>query len=111
VGDSGVGKTSLFWRYLHKETFCEEPMTTIDFRYKTISLHDKEVRLCIWDTAGQEKFRSIVATYFKSCQGVVLVFDLTSPASWENIKEVWYEMAFRRAPKAKYLLLGNKKDL
>jgi hypothetical protein len=39
------------------------------------------------------------------------VFDLTNPASWENVREVWYDMAFRRAPKAKYLLLGNKKDL
>ena len=54
----------------------DQPMTTIDFRYKLIHLHERQVKLCIWDTAGQEKFRSIVATYFKSCQGVVLVFDL-----------------------------------
>jgi Ras-related protein Rab-1A len=86
-------------------------MTTIDFRYKTIRLHDKQVRLCIWDTAGQEKFRSIVATYFKSCQGVVLVFDLSNRESWDNIRQVWYELAFKRAPNANYLLLGNKKDL
>jgi small GTP-binding protein len=90
VGDCHVGKTSIFWRYIQNESVAEHPLTTIDFRYKSIQLHDKEVKLCIWDTAGQEKFRSIVATYFKSCQGVVLVFDMSEPESWENIKHVWY---------------------
>lgn len=82
VGDSGVGKTSIFWQYIHNEVSLDHPMTTIDFRYKMIKLHEKLVKLCIWDTAGQEKFRSIVATYFKSCQGVILVFDLASRESW-----------------------------
>lgn len=60
----------------------DHPLTTIDYRYKTISLHEREVRLCIWDTAGQEKFRSIVATYFKSCEGVVMVLDMSDAGSW-----------------------------
>lgn len=90
IGDSGVGKTTLFWRYIQNETLPDQPITTIDFRYKHIDLHDKRARLCIWDTAGQEKFRSIVATYFKSCQGVVLIFDLSSSESWHNVKNIWY---------------------
>jgi small GTP-binding protein len=53
VGDSGVGKTSIFWHYIHNEVSTDHPMTTIDFRYKMIKLHDKLVKLCIWDTAGQ----------------------------------------------------------
>lgn len=67
--------------------------------------------LCIWDTAGQEKFRSIVATYFKSCDGVVLVFDCNNKDSWESIKNVWYDMAAKRVPDARFMLLGAKKDL
>jgi GTPase SAR1 family protein len=65
-------------------------VTTIDYRYKAIQLQEREVRLCVWDTAGQEKFRSIVATYFKSCQGVVMVYDQSNPSSWANLKDVWY---------------------
>lgn len=61
-------------------------VTAVDFRYKEIKVRDKSVRLCIWDTAGQEKYRSIVATYFKSCDGVLLVFDLANKKSWEGIK-------------------------
>ncbi len=41
----------------------------------------------------------------------MLVFDISDPASWENLKNVWYEMAFKRVPNANYLVLGNKKDL
>jgi small GTP-binding protein len=53
VGDSGVGKTSIFWRYIHDEAANDQPMTTIDFGYKMIKLHEKQVKICIWDTAGQ----------------------------------------------------------
>lgn len=106
-----MGKTTLFWRYVNNESLPDQPSTTIDFRYKNINLHDKEVRLCIWDTAGQEKFRSIVATYFKSCEGVILIFDQSDPLSWNNIRDVWHDLAFKRASNATYLLLGNKSDL
>lgn len=111
IGDCCVGKTSIFWRYIHNETNLDQPLTTIDYRYKTIRLQEREVRLCIWDTAGQEKFRSIVATYFKSCQGVVMVYDQSNPASWQNLKDVWYDMAYKRAPTANFVVLANKKDL
>ena len=82
VGDSGAGKTSIFWRYIKNDELSDHLVTTIDFRYKNIRVQEKDVKMCIWDTAGQEKFRSIVATYFKSCDGVVMVFDLSNPRSW-----------------------------
>ena len=110
MGDAGVGKTSIFWRYIKDEAPLDHLITTIDFRYKNIQVQEREVKLCIWDTAGQEKFRSIVATYFKSCDGVVLVLDLGSAKSWESVKTVWYEMAVKRAPNACFMLLGAKKD-
>lgn len=53
IGDSDVGKTSIFWRYTHGEALSHQPITTIDFGYKTIAVQDKNIKLCIWDTAGQ----------------------------------------------------------
>lgn len=52
-----------------------------------------------------------MATYFKSCDGVVLVFDLGNEKSWESIKSIWYGMAKKRAPNARFMLLGAKKDM
>ena len=52
-------------------------MTTVDFKMKNINYKGKPVKLYIWDTAGQEKFRSIVSTYFKGCNGIILVFDVS----------------------------------
>ena len=53
-------------------------MTTIDFKMKNIQLNERPAKLYIWDTAGQEKYRSIVSTYFKGCHGVLMMFDLSS---------------------------------
>ncbi len=89
----------------------DQAFTAVDFRYKEIKIQEKKVTLCIWDTAGQERYRSIVATYFKSCDGVLLVFDLSNSKSWEGIKNVWFEMAMKRIPTARYMLLGTKSDL
>lgn len=86
-------------------------MTTIDFKIKNIQLKDKPAKLYIWDTAGQEKYRSIVSTYFKGCHGVLMVFDLSSERSFKNIKEQWYDLCRAKADKAVIMLLGNKSDL
>ena len=112
IGDSGVGKSSMLLKFVDDKFNCSHLTTIgIDLKVKIITVDDKKYKLQLWDTAGQEKFRSIVATYFKSCQGVILVFDLSNGESWENIKNIWYELAIKRAPTANYLLLGNKKDL
>lgn len=79
VGDSNVGKTALFCRFI-EGTFSNDKntlVTTVDFKMKNITINSNPIKLYIWDTAGQEKYRSIVSTYFKGCHGVFLVFDLT----------------------------------
>ena len=86
-------------------------MTTIDFKMKNITLHNKSAKLYIWDTAGQEKYRSIVSTYFKGCHGVLMMFDLSSERSFKNTKEQWYDLCRTKADKAVIMLLGNKSDL
>ena len=52
-------------------------MTTIDFRQKSIVVNNKPVKLSVWDTAGSEKYRSVISMYFKGCHGIILVFDLS----------------------------------
>ena len=73
IGDSAVGKTSLLLRYAN-DTFSSTFITTIgiDFKIKTIDLAGKRVKLQIWDTAGQEQFRTITRSYFRGAQGIVL---------------------------------------
>lgn len=79
MGDSSVGKTALFWRFIEDEysEVKNTQVTTVDFRIKNVTLKSQPIKLYIWDTAGQERYRSIVSTYFKGCHGVLLTFDIT----------------------------------
>jgi small GTP-binding protein len=92
IGDQAVGKTTLFWKYIEGE-FLEATgsgVTTIDFKIKEVRIDGKAIKLFIWDTAGQEKYRAIVSTYFNGCQGVMVVFDLTKPATLLSATTKWY---------------------
>ena len=113
VGDPCVGKTTLFWKYVEGDDFNDNTttITTIDFKIKEVNIEGKTVKLYIWDTAGQEKYRAIVSTYFKGCDGVMRVFDLSSFTSFTNVTTKWYEISKSKSPHAKLLLVGNKTDL
>ena len=86
IGDSAVGKTSLLLRYAN-DTFSSTFITTIgiDFKIKTVDLDGRRVKLQIWDTAGQEQFRSMMYSYYKGAHGVVLVYDVTSRETFDSI--------------------------
>lgn len=79
VGDVSVGKTALFWRFTEGEFLTQKDttVTTIDFKMKGLTIGHTPVKLYVWDTAGSEKYRSIVSTYFKGCHGVVITFDIS----------------------------------
>jgi small GTP-binding protein len=113
VGESGVGKTTLFWKYLEGEFLQHKPetVTIIDFKIREVEIGGRAIKLYIWDTAGQERYRSMVASYFHGCQGVMLVFDLSSRASFLSASEKWYPLSRARCPQALTLLVGNKCDL
>ncbi|KAH8045530.1 GTPase [Aureococcus anophagefferens] len=87
IGDSAVGKTSLLLRYAN-DTFSSTFITTIgiDFKIKTINLDGKRVKLQIWDTAGQEQFRTITRSYFRGAQGIVLVYDITDRGTLNSVR-------------------------
>ncbi|KAJ1619936.1 RAB18, member ras-like protein oncogene family [Pavlovales sp. CCMP2436] len=113
VGDAGVGKSSMLLRFTD-DTFEEHMASTIgvDFKVKTIKVGELTVKLTIWDTAGQERFRTLTNSYYRGCQGIILVFDLTSEQSLHNVQNWLKEIeVFTAPPEPVKLLVGNKADL
>ena len=112
IGDSGVGKSNILIRYI-QDKFQEEFQTTIgvEFGAKNIIVDNKTFRIQIWDTAGQEMFRSITRGYYKNSVCACVVYDITNEISFENIKS-WIEDCKKHSSKTILLvLIGNKIDL
>lgn len=79
LGDVAVGKTSLISRIIeNKFTDKYEPSIGVDFASKSINYKEKSFKTQIWDTAGQEKYRSLIPSYIRGANLVIIVFDLTS---------------------------------
>ena len=88
LGDSSVGKTALMARFAD-EVFTGNYVTTIgvDFRLKEIQLEDgQRVTLQLWDTAGQEKFRTISPFFFRGAHGAVIVYDITNGPTFSHVQ-------------------------
>ena len=112
IGNSGVGKSSIIQRYM-KNTFEESYKCTIgvDFLMKTLTINKQLVKLQVWDTAGQEKYKSMVSSYYRGAHVALIVFDLTSHLSFEALPS-WIENFYKNGPEQKNtILIGNKKDL
>eukprot|EP01125_Pyxidicula_operculata_P023147 TRINITY_DN984_c0_g1_i1.p1 TRINITY_DN984_c0_g1~~TRINITY_DN984_c0_g1_i1.p1 ORF type:complete len:222 (+),score=50.91 TRINITY_DN984_c0_g1_i1:60-725(+) len=110
VGAPDVGKTSLLLRYVDN-TFNEEGVDNQDLfeKRKTLNVGKTKLNLIIFDTAGQEKFRTITSSHYERTDGVLLVADLSNPESF-NL-ESWMEEVNRYAQKVPIILVGNKSDL
>lgn len=112
IGDSAVGKTSLFQR-MKGEDFIEDQSSTVggSCSYFEVQTEKGDVKLNMWDTAGQERFRTIVPMYFRKAGVVLIVFDVTKRGTFDSIDE-WYRLVCDKAPQnAKIILVGNKTDL
>lgn len=112
LGDPGCGKTSLLNRLMTND-FATSYEATIGVEYgtKTLSIKDKRVKLAIWDTAGQEAFKSIIRSYYKTSIGVMLCFDITNRESFRHVMK-WYQGATEECHEAThYILIGMKSDL
>ncbi len=112
VGDSGVGKSCLLYQFLAHEFRKEiEPTIGMEFGAKILELNDLIVRLQIWDSAGQENYRSITRSYYRNTICGFLVYDITSRKSFENIKQ-WLDETRTYGSADLYLVLvGNKCEL
>ena len=113
VGNVGVGKTCIVKR-LVKNEYDESGKSTVGANYSKyeIFLDNKKIILDIWDTAGQEKFRSMGRHFYKNSNIVVIVYDITKKESFDDIKTFWYDNIKENAEKYKVIgIVGNKYDL
>ena len=112
IGDTYVGKTNILSRYISNE-FDPNSNSTIgvELTTKTYNFDNNDVKVQIWDTAGQEKYRSITSSYYKGAQGCLLVYDITKKKSFDNIDKWYSELKSNSDEKIYTMLLGNKSDL
>ena len=115
LGDSGVGKTSLIHRYVQNQ-FRADFKATIgaDFNSKTIHVANQEVDLQIWDTAGDERFHSVGAAFYRGTDACILVYDVTQRESFNRLK-AWEQDLFTKSgidqQDFPIVVFGNKADL
>ena len=113
LGDASVGKTCIILRYA-EDDFPKTTMPTIGIEYKTkmIKINNQSVKLQIWDTAGQERYHKILAsTFYRRANGIVLVYDLTSPSSFNHVENWMKQIRQKADPDIEIVLVGNKLDL
>ncbi|MED6253897.1 Ras- protein Rab-8B [Ataeniobius toweri] len=112
IGDSGVGKTCLLFRF-SEDSFNTTFISTIgiDFKIRTIELDGKRVKLQIWDTAGQERFRTITTAYYRGAMGIMLVYDISNEKSFDNIKNWIRNIEEHASSDVEKMILGNKCDM
>ena len=113
VGESGVGKTSIITQFVD-EIFQQDQQSTIGgtFSNKTLKCDNKILKLEIWDTAGQERYRSVTTMFYKDSNAAILVYDITSKFSFDELKDYWAVQLKELAPKNIILaVVANKSDL
>ena len=112
IGSSGVGKSNILSKFT-KNLFNLEaaPTLGVEFLTKNIKIKQKNARLQLWDTAGQEKFQAITSQYYRGAHGALLVYDITNQDSFNDV-ETWYtELRANAKPDLVVVLVGNKSDL
>jgi Ras-related protein Rab-2A len=109
---AGVGKSCLLLQFTDKRFQHVHDLTIgVEFGSRMVSIDDKQIKLQIWDTAGQESFRSITRSYYRGAAGALLVYDVTRRDTFEHLAS-WLEDAKQHAnPNMTIMLVGNKADL
>ena len=115
VGDTGVGKTSIIERYINDKYDGNQKTTLVSsYTFKKIDIkkYNKSVSLDIWDTAGQEVYRSLSKNFYLNASIGILVYDISRKASFESIRDYWYEqLKTFGEEKMIFDIVGNKTDL
>ena len=112
LGDQNVGKSSILNRFL-SDTFVEEYQATIglDFQSKNVQIDNQDVHLLLYDTAGQEKFRSLIPMYTRDANIILLVYDITNKESFENLYVWLKDLTNININEVIICIVGNKIDL
>ena len=116
IGEAGVGKTCIVNRYISNK-FDSEELTSISAQFisKIIDFPElgKQLKFDIWDTAGQEKFRSLAKIFYKDSKIICLCYDITSKRSFDELRDYWYEKEIKENLEDDTILVvvANKSDL
>ena len=112
VGNAAVGKSNISYRFSKGKFFEKyQPTIGLDFAYKILKIKEKMCKIQIWDTAGQECFKSISRGYYKSSVCALIVYDITDRESFNDVG-TWVEECRNNSPKTvTMILVGNKSDL
>ena len=112
LGDDFIGKTSILLRYTDR-VLNGPPLITIglDYRLKSIILKNgKSIKMQIWDTAGQDRFRAITKNYYRGLHGIILIYDVTCRRTFESIKNWVSQIREEATKKVTIYLVANKID-
>ncbi|KAG6392856.1 hypothetical protein SASPL_147084 [Salvia splendens] len=112
IGDTGVGKSCLLLQFTDKRFQPVHDLTIgVEFGARMVTIEGRPIKLQIWDTAGQESFRSITRSYYRGAAGALLVYDITRRETFNHLAS-WLEDAKQHAnPNMTIILVGNKSDL
>ncbi len=112
IGDTGVGKSCLLLQFTDRRFRTDHDLTIgVEFGARLVNIDGKQIKLQIWDTAGQESFRSITRSYYRGATGALLVYDVSRRDTFNHLTR-WLEDAQQIAsPNMVVMLIGNKCDL
>lgn len=112
IGDTGVGKSCLLLQFTDKRFQPVHDLTIgVEFGARMVQIDNRQIKLQIWDTAGQESFRSITRSYYRGAAGALLVYDITRRETFNHLTR-WLEEARQNANQSMVIMLiGNKSDL
>lgn len=113
LGDCGVGKTTMLYKY-YNGNFNNENESTVGVNFVSKFVDSDKykdiIKLQIWDTAGQERFRSIIKTYYRNVCACIIAYDITNKTSFQN-SMYWINEIRQNNDSAKIIIVGNKTDL
>ena len=112
IGDSGVGKSSLALN-ITRNIFIPNIESTLGFEYAVwnLQIEDKKVKLEIWDTCGQEIYRSLISSFYKRSSLAIMIYSIDNKESFKHLEEWLNEIKTYSNPNIKIVLIGNKCDL
>jgi Ras-related protein Rab-2A len=112
IGDTSVGKSCMLLQFTDKRFQPVHDITIgVEFGARLIAVDDLQIKLQIWDTAGQESFRSITRSYYRDAAGALLVYDITQRESFNHLSRWLEEARSNGNPNMTIMLIGNKCDL
>lgn len=112
IGNSHVGKSSLMLRFVeNKYTTTYISTVGVEFRVKTMTINGIRIKMQIWDTAGQEKFKSLTKSYYRGAHGVIIMYDITNYKSFEDMIGWIKDLNSNIDGHIPMIIVGNKVDL